>query len=81
MPEEYTSYGGEFVNMLAPFVSIWNVHLRRVSSFKRRVELESQIVHLIHPVPYRAGSKAGDCEKSEVENMLVVNVIEPAQTE
>lgn len=34
-----------------------------------------------HLVPYRAEPKARDCERFEIENMLVTNVIEPAKKE
>lgn len=56
-------------------------HLGRFSTVKQRVDLELATARAIHSVPYHDGLKARDSERSEVENMLAMNVMEPAPTE
>lgn len=47
---------------------------------KHRIELIAPDVYPINPAPYHAGPKARELEKAEIEKMLRMKVIEPAQS-
>lgn len=81
IPEDYFKYKEEFIYVLTPYQSMWDRHLGRISTIKHRVDLESPIIRPMDLVPYRIESKARDFKRSEIETMLVMNIIEPAKTE
>lgn len=66
--------------MIEPIVKMWDVHLGQLSTVKHRVDLKLLNTRMILSVPYRAGQKEHDLEKSEIDNMLAMNVFEPAHT-
>lgn len=54
---------------------------RPYSHRKHRVDLPSLDIRRIHSVPYRAVTKAREFERSEIDDMLKMNFIEPPQME
>ncbi len=66
--------------MLHEFEDMWQGQLGTVKVTEHRIELEpgSRPVRL---PPHRSGHKAREVEKTEVEEMLRLDVIEPASTE
>ena len=78
--EEFADRRDEITAMLDEFASMWDGHLGRVSIAKHRIELQPG-ARPSYSAPYRAGPKARDFEKSEIDKMLKAGVIEPAKTE
>lgn len=60
---------------------MWMGRVGHVTNATHRVELDSPATSLIPSAPYRAGLKATDFEKNEIDNMLSINVVETAETE
>lgn len=60
---------------------MWDGHLGRKSTAKHRVELVDPNTPPVPSAPYRAGPKARELEKTEINKVLAENIIEPAQTE
>lgn len=81
IPPEYATYRAQFTNMLENYHEIWDGHLRQINKGTSRVELFSPGARQIHAVPYGAGLKARGAERDEVDKMLAITIIEPAQTE
>lgn len=66
---------------MTPFQSMLNDHLDRISTARRRFDIESHMIWPTQLASYTAGSIASDFERSESENMLTVNIIVRAQSE
>lgn len=77
----FQEYEEDFVNMVSEFDAVWDGHLGWSSIAILRIELTSDDNRPIHAAPYRAGPKPQEFERSEIERMLAMTVIEPAQTE
>lgn len=60
---------------------MWDGHLGRIHATKYQREQNSEEVRPVHSAPYHTGPAARQLEKSEIEKMLEMNVIELAQTE
>lgn len=58
----------------------WNGYFCKIEAVQHRIEPEKTDSHPIKSAPYQAGSKAKKLEKQEIDRMLTVYVIEPAQT-
>lgn len=67
--------------MLAAFTFMWNELWGRISTVKYRVDLDSPTISRVHSVPYWARSRVRDFQRSEIENLITINVIQPAQTD
>lgn len=67
--------------MLEQFQSMWDGRLGTIKAAKHRIELTPPNARPIHSVPYRAGPVARTFEKTEIDRLLRMDVIEPAQTE
>lgn len=67
--------------MLCDFESMWNGNLGQINIAKHRMKLFQVDARPIHSALYRAGSKARESEKKELDKMLSDEIIEPAQTE
>lgn len=67
--------------MLTQIESMCNGHLDLIKAVKRRIELDTTGSRPIHSVSYRAGPKARESDKKEIDRMLGMEVIEPDQTE
>ena len=67
--------------MLSEFAEMWDGQLGTITAAKHRIDLDPPDSIPIHSVPYRAGPKAREFEKQEIQKMLSMNVIEPAQSE
>lgn len=78
MPNEYLAFRHTFVEMLPKFEYKWNAQLRSVNAILPRVELEQSNEGPIHLTLYRAGLKAREFQKKELENSLAMDVIEPS---
>lgn len=66
--------------MLREFEGMWQGQLGNVSVTEHRIDLEPDARPVRLP-PHRAGHKAREVEKAEVDEMLRLDVIEPAATE
>jgi hypothetical protein len=65
------------LEMLEPQKSMWDGRLGEVSATKHRIDLVPG-ARPIHSLPYRAGHRAREIEKQEIDKMLRQGVIEPA---
>lgn len=70
----------QVVNMLSKHDSMWAGSLGEISITQHRIELQKD-AKPIYQAPYRAGSKAREVERIEVDRMLQEGVIEPATSE
>jgi hypothetical protein len=68
------------LEMLEPHKSKWDGRLGEVSATKHRIDLVPG-ARPIHSLPYRAGPRAREIEKQEIDKMLRQGVIEPAMSE
>lgn len=76
IPDEYGSYRDDFITIFEPIASMSDGHSGDESTLKRRTDLQSSVVRPVDSVPYHAGPKAHDLEKSKINNMLAMSVIE-----
>jgi hypothetical protein len=67
-------------NMLEPHQAMWDGHLGEVTATQHRIDLIPG-ARPVHSQPYRAGTRAREIEKAEIEKMLAQGVIEPATCE
>jgi transposase InsO family protein len=67
-------------DMLEPHQAMWDGHLGEVTATKHRIDLIPG-AKPVHSQPYRAGTRAREIEKAEIEKMLAQGVIEPATCE
>lgn len=74
------SCGDELVNIPVPSASMRAEHLKRITTVKHSVYLKPSIVRPIRLATYRVGPEARHFKKSGINNMLVMNVIQPADT-
>lgn len=63
--DEYASYSDEYFNILKPFVSTWNGHLRDISTVKYAIDLESISVLSSYLILYRAKLTARDASQDK----------------
>jgi RNase H-like domain found in reverse transcriptase/Reverse transcriptase (RNA-dependent DNA polymerase)/Retroviral aspartyl protease len=70
----------QVISMLSKHSSMWKGSLGEISITKHHIELQSDAKPVYQP-PYRAGVKAREVEKKEVDRMLAAGVIEPAVSE
>lgn len=70
IPDDYASYREDIDDMFEPFKSMWDGHFGHITSATHRVVLDPPATMPTHFVPYRAGQKARDFKRNEVENML-----------
>jgi hypothetical protein len=66
--------------MLEPHQSMWDGHLGEITATQHRIDLIPG-AKPVHSQPYRAGTRAREIEKAEIEKMLAQWVIEPATCE
>lgn len=74
-------YQNEFFYMLPEFRDLWDGHLGRINTLKHRIELTLSDIWPIHSATYRGGLPGRKFEGEEIEEMLRMHVIIPAQTE
>lgn len=67
--------------MLEPFKSVKDIKLGHIIITTHGVEIDPPATRLTYSVLHMAGLTAGDFEITEIDNMLSIKVIEPAQTE
>lgn len=60
---------------------MWDVQFWSTKAVQYRIELEQSKYRPIYSALYRADPKAREFEKQEMERILHMNVIKPAQTE
>jgi hypothetical protein len=70
----------QVVSMLSKHNTMWTGSLGEISITKHLIQLQSGAKPVYQP-PYRAGVKAREVEKAEVDRMLAAGVIEPAVSE
>ena len=59
---------------------MWDGHLGLIKSTEHRIQLEKDAIPA-YQQPYRAGPKQRELEKAEIDKMLSLDVIEPANSE
>lgn len=69
----------EINEMLQEFTNMWDGHLGTIKTVKHHIDLDPPEAKPIHSAPYRAGPAARQLKKSEIDKMLQMGVIEPAQ--
>lgn len=79
IPDEYSQYQEKLSIMLTPFKTICDGHLEQILTVRYRADLSWPKVHSLHSVAYRSWLKTLDFKMLEVENVLELNVLEPAQ--
>jgi hypothetical protein len=67
-------------NMLEPHQAMWDGHLGEVTATQHRIDLIPGDKP-VHSQPYRAGTRAREIEKAEIEKILAQGVIKPATCE
>jgi hypothetical protein len=67
-------------DMLEPHKAMWDGHLGEVTATQHRIDLIPG-ARPVHSRPYRAGARAREIEKAEIEKMLAQGVIELATCE
>lgn len=77
--DQYSEFLDKFTRMLEKFESLWDGHLESIRAVQEGIELHKTDSQSIDSAPYRAGPKARELKK-EIDQMLSVEVIEPAQT-
>jgi Reverse transcriptase (RNA-dependent DNA polymerase) len=70
----------EVLRMLEPHHSMWDGRLGTVSATTHRIKMVPGSKP-VHAQPYGAGAKARAAEKTEIDQMLAQNIIEPATSE
>lgn len=60
---------------------MWDGYLGHIIVAVHRIELTPSDTRPIHLAPYRAGPKARNFEKTEIDNMSWMGLIEPAPAE
>lgn len=73
IPEEHKKSRESFLEMLELYQTIWHRHLGTLNTTTHRIELHSAF--------FRAGPKARQSQKDEIDRLLKENVIEPSQKE
>lgn len=76
-----THENDELIDTLKLFHLIWGVPLHRILSVKHSVDLKPPTIRPVRSVPCPAEPRTCDCEKSKIENILAMSVIETAQSE
>ena len=79
--KKYAEFKEPFLDMMSNFSDMWDGRLGTITAAKHRIDLDPVDSRPIHSAPYRAGPKAREFEKQEIQKMLAMNVIEPAQSE
>ena len=67
-------------DLLEEFRDMWSGQLGTISATEHRIEVDRDS-RPIYQQPYRAGPKARDFEKEEVDRMLAAGVIEPSSAD
>lgn len=80
LSEAFDQYEDSFLEMSTEFETICDGHLRLLSIAKQRIELLPNETKPIRCTAYFPGPKARNFQKFETDEMLSMNVIEPAQT-
>lgn len=80
-PKALVAYRYNFVEMLAQYENMWDGHLESMKTVQHRIELEKSKNRPIHLARYRYRPKATEPDKRQIERMVAMDVIEPAQTE
>jgi RNase H-like domain found in reverse transcriptase/Reverse transcriptase (RNA-dependent DNA polymerase)/Integrase zinc binding domain/Integrase core domain/Chromo (CHRromatin Organisation MOdifier) domain len=68
------------LKMLRPHREMWDGRLGKVSATSHRIDLVPG-TRPVHAQPYRAGGRAREVEREEIEKMMTQGVIEPAMSE
>ena len=77
--DEYQERRSEIIDTLSPFQSMWDGHLGHVKDVKHRITLtENARPYFQHP--YRAGPDMREAERTEIQRMLQLDVIEPSNS-
>lgn len=66
---------------MAEFTDMWDGKQGKIKAVKNQIEFYSPESKSVHSTPYRAESIARKWEKKEMEKMLSLGVIKPAQIE
>lgn len=69
----------EFSDLLSNFESMWDGHPGKISIVKHQIDLSPAQSKPIRFVLYRAGPKARELERNEIDKMLLGGVIRPTQ--
>jgi len=77
----YEHMRSRITDMMEEFTSMWDGNLGTISAVKHRIDLDPPDSQPVHSAPYRAGPATRQLEKNEIDKMLGMGVIEPAQTE
>lgn len=80
IPLEHKHHVEDIVYMIFEFEHMCNRYLGLIRAVRHRSELTSDKVRPVHSETYREGPTTLKLEKAEVEKMLKMNFIEPAQT-
>lgn len=81
VPDGYSKCKDEIIDILTPFLSMWDEYLGRISTVKHHDDLEKSAIRTIHLASYRSGPGARYFKRSEITDILAMNVIDAAQTE
>lgn len=77
----YTAYRDDLIRMLRPLKSMSEGNTGQTSAATNKIEWCPPLTRPIHSVPNQAVPKAEDFEEIEVDNLLSINVVEPAHTD
>ena len=78
--ESYKSYKFELIQQLEKYEEMWDGHLVTVNATYHYIQIPPGTIPS-HQPPYRAGPTKREHEKSEVDKMLKMSVIEPSTSE
>lgn len=80
MYDDYIKNGPKVLPMLSKFQHMRDEHFGWITVTKHLIELISSDKRPIHSEPYKAGCRAWESRKHEINRMLAMNVIELAQS-
>jgi Reverse transcriptase (RNA-dependent DNA polymerase) len=80
LPTLQGEWKGKVMTLLERYSHMWDGSLGEIKATKHRIQLIPGSKP-VHSHPYRAGPKAREMERQEVERMLKADVIEPACSE
>lgn len=81
MPSTYDAYKPKFPEVISVLKAMWDGNPGRIKAAVHRIDRTPREARQIHSITYRARPKAGQFEKTEIDNMSRMGVIGPAQTE
>lgn len=79
--DDYPAYRDRLISILTKFVSIQDGHLGSINALQHRIKTEKTDNRSTYSDPHWAGRRTKDCERQEINQILVMDDIEPTEME